>query len=79
MDAIIELNKHFDIVMLNPAAEMLLNFRLSEFGDHGFCRFLNAESCRKMTSLTEELTRRPRVNAIFGCPGASTSSIPPAS
>jgi PAS domain S-box-containing protein len=69
MDAIIELNKHFDIVMLNPAAEMLLNFQLSEFGDHGFCRFLNAESCRKLTSLIDELMRRPAGKRYLWVPG----------
>jgi PAS domain S-box-containing protein len=69
MDAIIELNKHFDIVMLNPAAEMLLNFRLSEVGDYGFCRFLSTESCRKLTALTEELTRRPPGKHYLWVPG----------
>ena len=69
MDAIIELNKNFDIVMLNPAAEMMLNFRLSEFGDHGFCRFLNAESCRKLTSLTDEVMRRPLGKRYLWVPG----------
>ena len=69
MDAIIELNQQFDIVMLNPAAEMLLNFRLSEIDDHGFCRFLSAESCRKLTALTEELTRRPPGKRYLWVPG----------
>lgn len=69
MDAIIQLNRHFDIVMLNPAAEMLLNFRLLEIGDNGFCRFLSAESYRKLIALTEELTRRPPGKRHLWVPG----------
>jgi transcriptional regulator with GAF, ATPase, and Fis domain len=69
MDAIIELNRHFDIVMLNPAAEMLLNFRLSDIGDHGFCRFLSTESCRKLTALAKVLTRRPPGKRYLWVPG----------
>jgi PAS domain S-box-containing protein len=59
MDAIIELDDQFEIVLGNPAAEKLLNVRLQKSDGEDFSRFLTAESRQKLADLIKELANRP--------------------
>ncbi|KPJ78252.1 MAG: hypothetical protein AMJ54_04600 [Deltaproteobacteria bacterium SG8_13] len=59
MDAMIEIDENFEIVLANPAAETLLDFRLSETDDKDFSRFLTFESRRKLSDLMRDLAERP--------------------
>jgi PAS domain S-box-containing protein len=69
MDAIIEVDRHLDIVLLNPAAEKLLGIRLQETGSIGFPRFLTAGSRQKLTDAMTELTTLPAGRQYLWMPG----------
>jgi len=69
MDAIIELDEKNDIVMLNPAAEKLLNFTLSGAKGRSFPRFLSDDSRSKLHRLVEELKTRPAGRQYLMAPG----------
>jgi len=69
MDAIIELDEKHDIVMLNPAAEKLLNFRLPGEADRSFIRFLSKDSRSKLRGLVKGLKTRPSGRQYLMAPG----------
>jgi PAS domain S-box-containing protein len=68
MDAIIELDNEFNIVLLNPAAEKLLKDRLHEKDGKNFLKFLNDNSRRKFKKLMGMLR--------FHGPGEKYSRVP---
>lgn len=69
MDAIIELDEKHEIILLNPAAEKLLNFRLPGEADRSFVRFLSKDSRSKLRGLVKELKTRPSGRQYLMAPG----------
>jgi len=75
MDAIIELDKDLNIVMLNPAAQTVFNFRLDEHVNSSFLQFLSTESHQKITELTQELNERPEGSKYLWIPGGLRARV----
>lgn len=69
MDAIIELDHNLDIVLLNPAAEMLLGVRLPEAGSVGFPQFLTAGNRPRLADAIAELSTLPAGRQYLWLPG----------
>jgi PAS domain S-box-containing protein len=59
MDAIIELDPDFNVVLLNPAAEKVFYCRLDEAVGCDFLQFLNDDSREKLSSLMRKLDSHP--------------------
>jgi PAS domain S-box-containing protein len=69
MDAIIELDGNFDMVLINPAARKLLNLQRQDNPGTSFTGFLTPESRRKLAGLTDELGLLPQGRRSVWVPG----------
>jgi PAS domain S-box-containing protein len=69
MDAIIELDADFDMVLVNPAAQKLLHNRRQNGARSNFSRFLTQDSRRKLTGLAAEIGSRPPGEKSVWVPG----------
>lgn len=69
MDAIIELDPDFNVVLLNPAAEKVFYCRLDEAVGCDFLQFLNDDSREKLLSLMKKLDAHPQKGQYLWVPG----------
>jgi PAS domain S-box-containing protein len=70
MDAIVELDRNLNVVLLNPAAEKVFYCRVDETVGCNFLQFLNENSREKLLSLIEKLDARPQDGQYLWVPGS---------
>lgn len=70
MDAIVELDRELNVVLLNPAAEKVFYCRVDETVGCNFLQFLNEDSREKLRSLIKKLDVGPEDRQYLWVPGS---------
>jgi PAS domain S-box-containing protein len=70
MDAIVELDRNFNVVLLNPAAEKVFYCRMDKTAACNFLEFLDRDSREKLISLIEKLDAGPEDRQYLWVPGS---------
>ncbi|WP_202967299.1 sigma-54 interaction domain-containing protein [Nitrospira moscoviensis] len=76
MDAIIELDDHFRISSVNPAAEKVFQCRSDRMIGEDFRRFIDQEDARRLAGLIADLDRRPPGRQFCWVSGGLTARCP---
>jgi len=69
MDAIIEIDRDFNIILMNPAAEKILGEVADQIIGQGFTRFLTLDDRKKLEDLIAQLDALPKDRQYLWIPG----------
>lgn len=73
MDAIIELDSDLNIHAMNPAAEKIFASKSEEAVGKNFLKYLSADACQTLTTLSHDLQSRPEGRQYLWIPGNFTA------